>query len=107
MQPLQQLTPLKQLKHLEREHKERVSYLSSIEAFLYSANICYYAHRLLNNEIKVHNREIVLSGLMQEMVKMRKLLSEDYTADNAITTKERRETFKRLKITKKRIEHKN
>jgi hypothetical protein len=107
--PLQALSSheltLKGIKPLQSLSKQPQGdkYLSNIEALLYNANILYYVHRLLNNEILVRDRDRVLNDASKEMAKIQKRLSEEYTANNAITTKERKEVFKRLKITPERL----
>ena len=100
-------TRIKALKPLTKERFKRGKYLNEIEMILYSTNLCYYASRILHNEIKVNNREIILNSLMMEIYRIYKILCSDnwYNFDTALTQKEVNENFKIFGITKKSLEH--
>ena len=100
-------TRIKALKPLTKEKFKRGKYLNEIEMILYSTNLCYYASRILHNEIIVNNREIILNSLMMEIYRIYKILCNEnwYTFDTALTQKEVNENFKIFGITKKSLEH--
>lgn len=100
-------TRIKALKPLTKERFKRGKYLSQIEMILYSTNLCYYASRILHNEIIVNNREIILNSLMMEIYRIYKILCNEnwYNLNTALTQKEVNENFKLFGITKKSLEH--
>ena len=107
-QPLQELKPLKRLKPLKQEKRERLPRLSSIEMILYSTNLCYFATRIINHQIKVKNEVEVLVHLKKEIARVREIISDDeffLNDDNYLTKKQHKENFKRFGITPKKIEH--
>ena len=100
-------TRIKALKPLTKERFKRGKYLSQIEMILYSTNLCYYASRILHNEIIINNREMILNSLMKETYRIYKILSCNnwYNLDTALTQKEVKENFKLFGITKKSLKH--
>ena len=100
-------TRIKALKPLTKEKFKRGKYLNEIEMILYSTNLCYYASRILHNEILVNNREKILNSLMIEIYRIYKILCNEnwYNLDTALTQKEVNENFKLFGITKKSLEH--
>ena len=100
------------LKPLTKQNKPNRSnkYLTEIEMILYSSNLCYFAHKLYYDEIKVKNKSVVMNNLHSELYKLNKILSlkEDwYSLDTALTKKEQKENFKRFGITKNKLNIKN
>ena len=100
-------TRIKALKPLTKVRFKRCKYLSQKEMILYSTNLCYYASRILNNEIIVNNREKILNSLMIEIYRIYKILCNEnwYNLNTALTQKEVNENFKIFGITKKSLEH--
>ena len=74
---------------------------------LYSTNLCYYASRILRNEINSTHREHILNILFAEVYRMNVILSKKdwYSLEDTLTQKEVNEKFKLFGITKKSLEH--
>jgi len=75
---------------------------------LYSTNLCYFTTKIIYNQIKVKNKEEVLTHLKKEIARVRKIISDDeffINSDNYLTKKQHKENFKKLGITPKKIEH--
>jgi len=75
---------------------------------LYSTNLCYFATKIIYNQIKVKNKDDVLIHLKKEIKRVRKIISDDeflLNNDNYLTKKQHKENFKRFGITPKKIEH--
>jgi len=108
LQPLQELKLLKRLKPLKQGKRECSPRLSSIEMILYSTNLCYYATRIIHNQIKVKNKDDVLMHLRKEIKRVHKIISDDeflINSDNYLTKKQRKENLKRFGITPKKLEY--
>ena len=104
---LKPLSTTATLTQLTKERFKRGKYLNEIEMILYSTNLCYYASRILHNEIIIDNREMILNSLMKETYRIYKILSCNnwYNLDTVLTQKEVNENFKIFGITKKSLEH--
>lgn len=102
IKPLKQLAPLQGLK---KEKKPRLeNYLNEIEVILYSTNLCLYASRILNNEIKVNNRDYILCLLDREMIKLNRLLSKrNFLLESEYTKKNTKEFFKKVGLKQKHL----
>jgi len=75
---------------------------------LYSTNLCYFTTKIIYNQIKVKNKEEVLTHLKKEIARVRKIISDDeffINSDNYLTKKQHKENFKKFGITPKKIEH--
>ena len=59
-------TRIKALKPLTKEKFKRGKYLNEIEMILYSTNLCYYASRILHNEIIVNIADIHADAVHRE-----------------------------------------
>lgn len=99
------------LKPLTKQNKpNRSKYLSEIEMIMYSSNLCYFAHKLYYDEVKVKNKSVVMNNLHNELYRLNKILSlknDWYSLDTALTKKEQKENFKRFGITKNKLNIKN
>lgn len=101
-------TRIKALKPLTKQKFKRGKYLNEIEMILYSTNLCYYASKILHNEITiVDNRTQKINSLFDEVIRMNKILDckDWYNIENILTEKERNDKFKQFGITKKSLEH--
>ena len=100
-------TRIKALKPLTKEKSKRGKYLNEIEMICYSTNLCYYASRILHNEITSTHREHLLNILFAEVYRMNAILSKKdwYCLEDTLTQKEVNENFKLFGITKKSLEH--
>lgn len=84
---LKQLKPLEKLKGLSIP-TNREKYLDEIEILTYSSNLCLYGARIIRNEIKINNRDKVLSLVTNEISKLYNLLSKDsFLLDSTYTKK--------------------
>lgn len=108
---LNNIKPLKSialLQKLQRERKPRAeNYLNELEVILYSTNICYFTSRILNDEIKVDNREYKLSMLNSEMLKLNRLISKrNILLESEYTKKNTKEFFKKVGLKQKYLKTK-
>ena len=69
-------TRIKALKPLTKERFKRGKYLNEIEMILYSTNLCYYASRILHNEITSTHREHLLNILFAEVYRMNVIINK-------------------------------
>jgi len=106
LQGMQQLPRIQGLK--QKETKRAYQYLSNVEMILYSTNLCYYTHKILNNEIKVKNRDVVINNVMNEVYRMNNLLKKDdwYSLENVLSVSDKKANFKKFGITDKKLEYK-
>ena len=107
---LNNLKSIKQLQEIQSINKTKVSkgkYLSELEMILYCTNITYYSMRILRNEIKVNNRDKILSDVTKEINRIYSILLKDdfYSIENVMTKKEQKESFKKFGITAKKLQH--
>ncbi len=107
---LNNLKSIKQLQEIQSITKTKVSkgkYLSELEMILYCTNITYYSMRILRNEIKVNNRDKILSDVTKEINRIYSILLKDdfYSIENAMTQKQHKENFKRFGITAEKLQH--
>ena len=86
LQELQELKGLSGLSNLTSEARPiKNKYFSSIDALCYGANLCYIAHRILEDEIKVTDRYKTVDALMSEAIRTSKpdFINELYTPTTA------------------------
>lgn len=97
LQSLKALGEIKELsvpKRIITPHKS--PYLSEIEILSYASNICFFAGKLLREEIIVKNSNVVINMAMKEVANLNSLLSSDEM--ELIPRKEVKETFKKLGV---------
>ena len=91
------LQTIKKLRPLKSLIITKSSYLSEIEFINYSISIGLYATKILEDKIKVSNKNEILSLTFKEIKNLNTLLSENIHK-NTITKREAKKTFKRLEI---------
>jgi hypothetical protein len=104
---LKSLDSIKRLKPLDSitpKEKVNINPLNEIDIILYSTNLCYYATRILRNEIKVNNGEIKVNIISKELLKLNRLLSKrDFLLQSNYTKKDTREFYKKIGLKQKYI----
>lgn len=105
---IKQLKSIAPLQKLQKEKRIRQSKpLNELELILYSTNICYFASKILRDEIKVSNREYKLSMLNSEMLKLNRLLSKrNFLLESEYTKKKTKDFFEIVGIKKKYLKTK-
>lgn len=105
---LKQLANIKPLQGLKKESRiTKVNFLNEMDLILYSTNLCLFAARILRNEIKVNNSDIVLSMVNKEVYNLSNLMSKnDFILDSNYTKKETIAFFKKVGLKPKHIKTK-
>lgn len=100
IQKLEKLTPIK------NKEVDRNKYLDEMDIILYTTNLCLYASRVANDEIKVNNKYEVLNKLNIEINNLYNLLSKkDFIQASIYTQKSKKEFFKSVGLKTKHFEN--
>lgn len=103
---IQTIQKLEKLIPLKNKEVDRNKYLDEMDIILYSTNLCLYASRISNDEIKVNNKYEVLNKLNIEINNLYNLLSKkDFIQASIYTQKSKKEFLKSVGLKTKHIEN--
>ena len=81
------------------------SFMNEIDLISYASSLLLFSARILRYEINVPNRERTLNATMQEVSKLKRLLSkDDYCLHNERTHKDTKKFFKEIGLKPRHID---